>query len=628
MTRNEIKQYALDICLPMLEAAAERRLSCRSYEVADYLGYTSTMLEECLRPFWGLAPILRDTELYMNVSGERIAVGEWLRRVLVEGTDPENELWFDKYRECNNGFWHDFQNVTEFAGALIACFFAREATWDRFTPAEQRQVADYLANACIPLCEHAASNNHIWFPLFCLLILKKLGYSYPRTDELIEDGLERLEAMYVGNGWYCDGAFGRVDYYVAWSMHAYPMLWCLIEDESYPRYAERRAVYLERVDAFLADYCHFFEANGAHPPFGRSLAYRFAASCVFPLAILAGASFDPSLSGEITRRNIAYFKENTRVGKDNILPPGYLYNAPSFVEYYTSSGGAYWASKTFMCLLLPEDHDFWKSAVLPIEKGDYIVSPKESRLNLAVAGDGASGVTVYNNVFQYQKNGAYANRFNDMAAYYGKFCYNSRAGFAVSTRDLTASDSMLSLITPDGSMMSHRWSFVDLGRDGDVMISEHVPFSNDPETTVRTWLLPLDGSLNVRVHRVVLSREYSVREGGYAIGLDSDYRDKREENRAFSSFSEKLTSVVKTVATVATRYSTEMPQPGCFSSAPRAVYPLYETDVLEAGEYIFASAFAVLDVGATYELPSLELNGDKVNVSYKSKTVSIDTKDR
>ncbi len=624
MNRKEIRQYALDICLPMLELAAERRQSCRSYEVADYLGYTSTMLEECLRPFWGLAPILCDTELYINVSGERVAVGEWLRRVLVEGTDPQNELWFDKYRDCNGGYWHDFQNVTELAGALVACFFARKATWDLFTAAEQKQVADYIANASIPLCEHAASNNHIWFPLFCLLILKKLGYTYPRTDELIEDGLERLEKMYVGNGWYCDGAFGRVDYYVAWSMHAYPMLWCLIEDESYPRYEERRTLYLERVNEFLTDYSYFFDSNGAHAPFGRSLTYRFAASCVFPLAILAGASFDPKLAGEITRRNIKYFKENTRVGKDNILPPGYLYNAPAFVEYYTSSGGAYWAAKTFMCLLLPEGHEFWKDASLPIDKNGYIISPKESRLNIAVAGDRASGVTVYNNVFQYQKNGAYANRFNDMAAYYGKFCYNSRAGFAVSSRDLTASDSMLSLITRDGSMISHRWSFVDLGREGDVMISEHTPFSNDPETTVKTWMLPLDGSLNVRIHRVRLSREYALREGGYAIGLWSDYRECSEESGIFSIRNETQMSIVKTVATTDFKYVNKQPQPGMFSSAPLAVYPAFDTDVLGAGEYIFASAFAVFDVGADYELPSITIEGGRVNVSYKERKVSVD----
>ena len=45
-------------------------------------------------------------------------------------------------------------------------------------------------------------------------------------------GYEVLESFYVGNGWYCDGGFGKFDYYEAWAHHTYPLLWILLTDLS------------------------------------------------------------------------------------------------------------------------------------------------------------------------------------------------------------------------------------------------------------------------------------------------------------------------------------------------------------------------------------------------------------
>lgn len=627
-TREEIKQYALDICIPMLEAAAERRISRRPIEICDRNSYVASELEEMFRPFWGIAPILNEQKIYLNIRGKRAEVGEWLREVLVTGTDPQSEYYWNKHTKKNGDLWFNFQTVTEFAGLLLGCYFAKSSTWDLLTKEEQKQVADYINSACVEPSKHLAENNHIWFPILCFVILRRFGFEYTGSEELINRGLDKLDTMYVGGGWYSDGDLGRTDYYVAWSMHSYPLLYCLIEDPLFPHYNERRAKYLERTGEFLCDYARLFDGNGAYPPFGRSLAYRFAASCVFPLAVLAGVNTDVRIAGEITRRNITYFKENVLTGHDNILPVGYMYNSPSQTENYTSSGGPYWAAKSFLCLFIQKDNDFWKNTELPIEKGGYVLHPKDSRLNFFIAGTNETGVTVYNNHFQYYQKGIYCNQFNDMAGLYCKFCYNSLSGFALSCRDTVSSDNMISLKTADHSMVSHRWGFKDLGKDHEIMISEHIPFSNDGKTVIKTWMLILEGSLHIRIHKVTLSQKYAVKEGGFSIGMWDDYRESSEKNGVFMTKTAKYTSYIKTVASVPTSYSEKYPQPGMHLMAPLSVYPAYDTGLLNAGEYIFASFFAVAKNGTTdITVPNITINGNTVNIEYKQKSYKVRVKE-
>lgn len=85
-TRTEIARYAQRTCIAALEQAANRRISGAAPEVIDHVGYVPTMLEEALRPFWGLAPLLRDgVALRMRVGNRSVAVTDWLRDVLISG---------------------------------------------------------------------------------------------------------------------------------------------------------------------------------------------------------------------------------------------------------------------------------------------------------------------------------------------------------------------------------------------------------------------------------------------------------------------------------------------------------------------------------------------------------------
>jgi hypothetical protein len=184
-----------------------------------------------------------------------------------------------------------------------------------------------------------------------------------------------------------------------------------------------------------------------------------------------------------------------------------------------------------------------------------MAKPSVPSLNFAVTGEMSSGVTVLNNHFQYYQNGIYCNPFNDMASYYNKFAYNSRSGFAISTHDNISADNMICLETRDHSMTSHRWGFTDLGEENGFMVSEHTPFSNDRGTVIRTWMRPLRNGWHLRVHRVTLSQEYRIYEGGFSVGLWDDYRGSRAEGSGFSLWNRELISHIGTAASVSVKFA-------------------------------------------------------------------------
>lgn len=625
MTREEIKQYAISICMPLMERCGERMIDGIYAEKADQVGFIPSFLENFCRPFWGLAPIIAEgEEIILNIAGNDVTVTEYMRGVLNYGF---GENGWEKYKQYFDEYSWENQNITELAGLLIGIYFARRQLWEPLSEEEKTLYSEKLYEMALTAFDHSWPNNHYWFPIFAVTVLKRLGCVFPETERILSVGLSFLDGLYEGQGWYSDGVFGRFDYYEAWSLHMYPLLWSLIADESFDGYSKRRSEYISRTNEFLDFYTHWFDSRGASVPFGRSLSYRFAASALFPVAVMAGCKTDPRTAGRITAKNIEFFRDNCRTERGGILPEGYLYKAPAVVEGYTSDGGAYWCAKAFLALLMTEEHPFWQGdeARLPAEEGDFIVRPKHSGINMIFsAHDGI--VTMYNNTSQYYQNGMHTHHFGNMRNWYAKFAYNSGAGFACSSPDVTAYDSMISLTTPDNSMTSHRLGFEDLGYDGDFLRSSHVPFANDPDSTIETWLLPLSGA-HVRVHRVRLSREYIVSEGGFSLGRWNDKCPKYISDRYAKTENEEMYSVISGISDADLEYYIAVPQAGYHLYAPLAAYPCLRTKKpLSAGEYSFVTVCSAGRLSGEAALPTAELSGDLVRVSYQNKIYEINTK--
>ncbi|WP_343084017.1 DUF2264 domain-containing protein [Blautia producta] len=632
-TRDELADYAMHITIPLWERAERRKQDLYS-EISDNAGYSTSWIENFCRPFWGIGPVLLEKggQYTLNTGSCEEPLIQWIRRTMVEGTDPQSPYYWDRVERIDISNVVSNQVKTEMAGLLTGVYFAREIIWDPLKHCEKKQIADWIFHCTEVAYKECYPNNHYWFCVLNFLILKKLGFSYEGTEQYIRSGLEKLDALYIGNGWYQDGEFGRFDYYIPWALHSYPMLWTLIEDESFEGYQERKWMYIERTKEFLPSYAHCFDKTGSHIPFGRSLSYRYAASGIFPLAVLAGCHFDPGLARNIVLKNINYFVGHLSIRDDEILPPGFLYFAPGVIENYTSDGGPYWCAKAFWALLLPEDHAFWQAPLtpLPIEQGPYKKNSGHEKIHMLTVGEGEiNGVTLYNNTANYLQHGKKEHFFNDMGGLYSKFAYNSRSGFGLSTRDMVSLDNMIGLVTRDRTLWSHRMGFTDIGESDGVLESSHIPFANDPDTVIHTWLLPLSKGWHVRIHNVRISRPYSIVEGGFSVGLKTDRRVEKSDGQGASVEADGAYSVIHTQSSVPIHFFVREVQPGMHLLRPFALYPCYETkEVCKKGSYTFVSAFGFFDKGVRTPAPVIHIEESQVTVSHQGTLYCIKTEKR
>lgn len=93
-------------------------------------------------------------------------------------------------------------------------------------------------------------------------------------ESLTEDYLDKIEKLYIDDGFYRDsyeaGDTRRVDWYNPWALHLYGLFYATY----YPRDVERGARYKERARLFAQYFQHWFADTGANVPYGRSLIYR------------------------------------------------------------------------------------------------------------------------------------------------------------------------------------------------------------------------------------------------------------------------------------------------------------------------------------------------------------------
>jgi hypothetical protein len=254
-------------------------------------------------------------------------------------------------------------------------WLARNALWDPLGSAERRNVLAWFAAAATI---QPFDNNWRLFSVVVLTVLKLLGGLHDRTA--IEYHLNRIDSFYVGDGWYSDGVPEgtrslHLDYYNAWVIHSYLLMWCMMDGDSD---GERKSRIIERARTFLETYPFWFGASGSFPCFGRSMIYRTAVTGIFGWAVATGACPQPvglarRLCGLVLRRML---ETPGVVGPEGQLSMGLAREFPPMVEDYSGLGSPYWAGKAFSVLIFPPEHPFWAEPEepLPIERASYVVS--------------------------------------------------------------------------------------------------------------------------------------------------------------------------------------------------------------------------------------------------------------
>ncbi|SHH81636.1 DUF2264 domain-containing protein [Streptomyces sp. 3214.6] len=364
------------------------------------------------------------------------------------------------------------QPLVEAASIALALRLTRPLLWDRLDDGVRQRAAAWLGDA---LTAEPWPCNWELFPVTVGGFLESIGHEPEASRKAVDRGLERIEQWYVGDGWYTDGPGRAFDYYNGWAMHLYPVLHAWLADDP-----DLLALYGGRLRAHLADYARLFGGDGAPMHQGRSLTYRFATTAPLWLGALTGHTpLPPGETRRLASGTLKYFLERDAVDERGLLTLGWHGPDESVLQGYSGPASPYWASKGFLGLLLPPEHEVWtaREAAGPVEQGDA-VTPL-SAPNWLVQSTSSDGLVRLHN------HGSEDVRYDP---YYTRFAYSTV------TRPLDSPPDNVVVVGGD----AHREGIVPLGVGEGWAASRYVLDSGAEVTS----LVVADGALEVRVHLV------------------------------------------------------------------------------------------------------------------------------
>ncbi len=503
MSKNPLKsrQDLQDLAENMISCAVKQLSPQKAWlnagESAAKYPHKTAWTEGFLRPLFGLVPL--------SAGGFKTGLWDEYLEGIKNGTDPNSpEYWGDLDGKE--------QKVVEMTTLGLALAMVPELVWEPLTEQEKKNLETWLLKINeVPL----ATNNWLFFYVIVNMGLKKAGAEYSR--ETMETALDEIEKSYLSDGWYSDGPTLQRDYYIAFAMHFYGLIYAKLMGEEDPVRAKR---YKCRAAEFAGDFICWFAKEGDGLPYGRSLTYRFAMSAFWSaLAYAEVEAYSWGVVKGIVLRNIRWWMKQPIFDRDGLLTIGYRYPNLKMAEFYNAPGSPAWAMKSFLVLALPEDHPFWTAEEEELPELP-LLSVQKHPFMIFMRGEGGSHI-------QALTSGQYA-RFEPsfMAAKYEKFAYSNVFGFSVPGAeyglDQGAFDSVLALCEAGDNLYRTRRSCREVKVNENGIYSVWEPWT---DVTIHTWLVPC-GSWHVRVHRIESKRELTGGEGAYAVNCD--FYEKQE----------------------------------------------------------------------------------------------------
>lgn len=445
--------------------------------------------EAFIRPLWGLGPLWAG-------GGDADGFAEIYRTGIVNGTDPES-----------HGYWGTLSNggqvLCESPCMMLSLVLAKDKLWEPLTDKQKDNIVSWIHSS--RGAKHA-NNNWNFFQVLDHVCLKKLGQPY--SPDIIDEKLEVIESFYREDGWYSDGLNRRFDYYVAFAMHFYGLIYAKLMEKDDP---ERSKKFKERAMLYAKHFIYWFDEEGREVPFGRSLPYRFAhvafwSACLFaeiepfPIPVMKG----------IISRNLSWWMKQPIFDNAGLLTVGYAYPQTNMAEEYTAFGSPNWCMKTFLLLALPDEHPFWSADEAPLPELEHVHIIKPA--NMVV-----QRINGYTCLLPTGQQGGMANHSWEK---YGKFCYSSKYAFSIAgtyvNKDAAGADSMLMFEHRGYYFIRRECSEFRINDDASVY-SKWSPFDG---VTVETLIIPTDAG-HIRKHTIESDAEYTAYDCGFELSADS-----------------------------------------------------------------------------------------------------------
>lgn len=491
-TKKDFIECLTKIVNPIKNYYTEGKAGIKCGSTGVQYGEDIALLEGFARILWGLAPLWGGDK---DIDGFDKIYVEGIRN----GTDPlHNEFW---------GEIPDYsQKIVEMAPIGLALMLAPEKVWEPLSEQEKKNFSKWLYKINEVKCP---DNNWRFFVVFVNLGLKKVGEKY--SQEQIDASISKVNQMYISNGWYSDGFTDQIDYYIAFAMHFYALIYAKVMENEDPKNSR---IFKERAMEFAKDFIYWFDENGSSVAFGRSLTYRFAQCCFWSACVYAGIEpFSMGVMKGLIARNIEYWMNCDIFDNGGVLTIGYEYPNLIMSEGYNGFGSPYWALKSFLILSLDDDHEFFKVSAEPLPKLNKLHIIKEAKM-----------VIQRQNGYPVMLTGGQWVHWDMryIAEKYSKFAYSSRYSFCVSRETTsirgTASDSMMVFEINDQCYMRRKCEEVEISDDG-TLYSEWSPF---PGIMVRTYIIPTDGG-HIRKHIISSSFDCVAYDGAFATPDESGF---------------------------------------------------------------------------------------------------------
>ena len=448
-------------------------------------GEKAALMEGFSRVLWGLAPLWGGGHDLPGFNDKCI-------KGIVNGTDTNSDEYWGDITDTD-------QKMVEAAAIGLCLVLAHDKIWEPLNDTEKKNFTAWL----MQMNNHrACDNNWKFFAVLVNLGLKNVGAEY--DPAMITHGIERFDSFYRENGWYNDGNSDQADYYIAFAIHFYGLIYAKVMENEDP---ENSRKFKDRAMMFAKDFIYWFADDGSALAFGRSLTYRFAQCCFWSACVFAGIEpFSIGVMKGIIARNLEWWMSKPIFDNGDVLSVGYAYPNLNMAEHYNAFGSPYWALKSFLILALPDDHEFYSVDALPLPKLDKVKVVPGARMVIQRFDDNVVALTA----------GQWA-KWNPThcANKYSKFAYSSKYAFSI-PRSVAAigqagADSMLAFQVDGTIFMRRKCDEYRINDDGSVY-SRWSPFMG---IDVETLIIPTDDG-HIRKHKVDLAYDCFAYDCGFA----------------------------------------------------------------------------------------------------------------
>lgn len=484
-TKNDYQQCLKRLVMPLEKYFTSGKAGIKCGATGAVHAEKVAQLEAFARPLWGLGPLWAG-------GGECGNFDKIYLEGIINGTNPEHEEYWGEIGDFD-------QRTVEAAAMALSLILAPQKIWEPLSEIEKSNFYNWLSKV-----NKVKTGQSNWLFFAVLVNLGFRTIKMPYDKNIFDNAIAKFEGFYKGNGWYSDGDNARMDYYTAFAIHFYSLIYAKVMEHDDPENSKK---FKSRAERFAKDFIYWFDEDGSSIAFGRSLTYRFAQCCFWGACVFAGARpFPMGVIKGIISRHLEYWMKLPIFDNAGILTVGYGYPNIGMSEDYNAFGSPYWALKSFIILALDDNDEFFETDEMPLPKLDKLHVIPEAKMVI----QRINGYVVALTSGQWIEG-----PLTHAPEKYSKFAYSSRFAFSVPRSYLhlqnAGCDSMLVFLKDDMCFVRKECKSHSINPDGSIT-SEWSPCEG---VNVETKLIPTDDG-HIRVHKITCDKDIIAYDCAFA----------------------------------------------------------------------------------------------------------------